>query len=695
MGRGIHTAAYLRNRSPTKSIVGKTPYEEWFGKKPNVSHLRIFGSKVIVLDKQPHRSKLKTRGNEYILIGYSEEAKAYRLWNPTTHKIIKSRDVIFYEGTNTDSTLNTNTIHVSDILVQSNTSSTASTGGNADVVPEHSNIGRGRPKIIRTGKPGRPTKEYHQNNLILSAGKRCSQKAENPISIEDAFSRPDANAWKNAMKKEFRSLKESDTWELVNLPEKSRVIGNKWIFNIKRNASGDIEKYKCRLVAKGCSQKYQVDFFETFSPVVRQSTIRLILALAVQYGLLVHHMDVTSAYLNSDLHDEVFMRQPDGFVDPNFPRKVCKLKKSLYGLKQSGREWNNKLHEVLVKMNFTRCNGDNCVYIKNKKNDFNIIAVYVDDLIIACSHDSELKKIKGKISAEFDTVDKGQLSDYLGIRVRRDGNRGSMHLDQEAYINDILGKFDMDIHCRTNYTPLNSGFNLFEEDDINLQKVDPQEYQSIVGSLMYIATSTRPDIMHSVSCLSQFNSNPNSRHLAAVKHLLRYLRFTKAAKLNYIKCIDPLRCHVDADWGTSADNRRSYTGYVFLLAGAAISWQSKKQQSVALSTTEAEYMAISEAAKEAVYLRRFIKKMGFDEEINEPTTINNDNLGAQQLVRNPVYHARTKHIDIKYHYVREIFKNKLIDLQYVQTQDMIADGLTKKLNKIKHNVFVKSLGITY
>lgn len=320
------------------------------------------------------------------------------------------------------------------------------------------------------------------------------------------------------------------------------------------------------------------------------------------------------------------------------------------------------------------------------------MAVYVDDIILATSTEVMLNKIKTNLHNAFQIVDKGPIHYCLGIQVERIGNRGSIQIHQSQYIDDLLNKNNMQ-DCKPYYTPLNAGQKLVKSDESSNQ-VDATEYQSLIGSIMFLAVSTRPDILHSISKLSQFNVSPSTDHLVAVKHLLRYLKQTSNLKLVYLKTNEPLHSFVDADWAGNVDDRKSYTGYSFFLAGGAISWESKKQPSVALSSTEAEYMALSQASKEAVYLRNLIMELGFPKYVSDPIHIYCDNTGAQQLVKNPVYHARTKHIDIRHHYVRQIYEESIIELKYISTEDMIADILTKNLYRPKHEKFVKGLGLS-
>lgn len=318
----------------------------------------------------------------------------------------------------------------------------------------------------------------------------------------------------------------------MDKPKGRNVIGSKWVFVTKHKADGSIEKFKARLVARGCSQKYSIDYFDTYAPVIRHSTIRMILSIAVHYNLLVHHIDIASAYLNGHLNEDVYMKQPEKFENKRYPSKVCKLNKSLYGLKQAGREWNRTLNEILERMGFVKCKSDNCLYVMNRGNEMNIIAVYVDDMLIACSLEDSMKSILTELNKELDAVDRGPVSYYLGMEIERVG-RGDILLHQKKYIQDLLKTWSM-VDCKPASTPFASGVILDKccrEDCPDM--VDVKKYQSLIGGLMYLAVISRPDLAHTLSKLSQFNTHPHKDHFIAAKHVLRYLKGEQDATIKY------------------------------------------------------------------------------------------------------------------------------------------------------------------
>ncbi len=542
-------------------------------------------------------------------------------------------------------------------------------------------IVRGRPTINRTGRPGRPRKQ--RNQMV------CNATDENiPQTVEQATSSEDCDKWLKAMDDELQALWKNKTWSLVDLPSGCKAIPCKWVYAVKRNVNGEIERYKARLVAKGCNQRFGIDFHETFSPVVRYSTIRILLALAVREKMFLHQIDVSTAYLNSSLQDEIFMQQPPNFVNDKSPNKVLRLHKALYGLKQSGKEWNSRLDATLRIMDFVPCGNEPCLYKGTKKNKLVLIAVYVDDIIIGCSDKSVVLEVKAQISNEFQVIDKGQLRHFLGMEIEREGETGIIRLGQSQYIRDVLKMYGMET-CKPLAVPLEAGYQVSCDDDS--EKVDQQQYQSLVGTLIYNATSTRPDILHSVSKLAQRNSDPRKEHMVRLKHILRYLAGTINLKLIYEPNGNNLQCFVDADWGGNAVDRKSYTGFVFSLGGCPITWESVKQKSVALSSTEAEYMAASDASKEAIYLKRILMELNAWD--GGPVVLHIDNQGAQKLEENPVYHRRSKHIDIRFHHIRDLVQSREIRLEYCPTANMIADVLTKNLSKVKHYGFMKLMNI--
>ena len=509
-----------------------------------------------------------------------------------------------------------------------------------------------------------------------------------PITLKEALVSPNAKEWQEAADLEYESLLENETWDLVDLPRERKAVGSRWVFRVKHHSDGGVERYKCRLVAKGYSQLYGADYDETFSPVVRFSSILTLLSFAIQNNLHVHQMDVVTAFLNGQLEEEIYMEQPEGYIKPGQEHLVCKLKKSIYGLKQSPRCWSKAFTEFMMEIGFKQSTSDPCVFVRSKK-ELEILAVYVDDLILITESTESMNELKVSLKERYKMKDMGELSYILGISVIQDKEKNCVILHQKHYIEAILQKYGMD-NAKPVATPADANVKLRKSDGVS-KPVDQHTYQSMVGSLLYAAMATRPDIAQAVSAVSKFNANPDAAHLTAVKRILRYLKGTANFALKYEQSDSrALIGFSDADWAGDQDDRHSTTGNVFLLSGGAVSWLSKKQATVALSTAVAEYIALSQAAQEGIWLKRLLSDLGVEA---MSTVILEDNQGAIAIAKNPVNHSRTKHIDIRYHYIRECVQNGQIELQYCPTNDMKADIFTKPLTRQKFEHLRGEIGL--
>ena len=398
----------------------------------------------------------------------------------------------------------------------------------------------------------------------------------------------------------------------------------------------------------------------------------------------IEHLDVKTAFLNGDLKERVLMEIPEGFGNEGNKGKVCLLKKALYGLKQSPRAWYEKINDTLLNIGLKKSKYEPCVYYDGEKNSESllIVALFVDDLFVFSKSEEKRKKLKETLISKFEMTDLGLAKNMLGIRVTQ--TKEGITWDQKAYVEKLLSKFNM-TDCKPVATPLEGKLSCGEaSEDLDVP------YQELIGSLMYLSVCTRPDICHTLSYLSQFNKSHGIEHWKAAKRVLRYLKGSLDFKLKFEKTGKPIYGFVDSDWASDED-RKSYTGYVFKFGGSAVSWESRKQSLVALSSTEAEYIGLTEAAKEATFLRNFL---GEYVEFQEPMILYNDNQSAQKLSSNPVFHKRTKHIDIKYHFVREVLQNGVVKIEYLPTEEMVADILTKPLCRVKHLKFCKLMMVS-
>lgn len=487
----------------------------------------------------------------------------------------------------------------------------------------------------------------------------------------------------------MRSLTENNTWNLVELPEGRKAIKTKWIFKTKRDEKGNILRYKARYVAKGCAQKFGQDYVETFAPVVRYSTIRLLMALALKRGLKVDQMDAITAFLQGDLSEVIYVEQPEYFTDGT--NKVGKLNRAMYGLKQAGREWNRTLVNALKSFDLIQSKVDPCVFY-NHKLDL-IVAIYVDDILIFWRDAAALAKIKQSLCNTFKMKDMGSAKHILGIRVNQ--GDGFIELDQSAYIKSILERFNLE-NSKAVATPGETSVKLSAKPDSN--EADDEEelakipYQEAVGCLLYLSQGTRPDIAHSITSVSRFNSNYRMTHWRAVKRIFRYLNGSINLKLRYSNTIDDdLNGYTDADWASEVDKRRSCTGYVFKLANAAVTWHSSYQKTVAKSTADAEYMSLSDGVAEALWLRQLINEL--DKNLAKTISIKCDSQSAIDLSETDAYRSNTKHIDVRYHFIREKIKQKIVKVNHVRTEEMVADNLTKAVPKDKHWFCVNQCGL--
>ena len=477
---------------------------------------------------------------------------------------------------------------------------------------------------------------------------------------------------------ELRSIEENRTWTLTELPQGRRAIGLKWVFKVKKDEHGAVVRHKARLVVKGYAQCHGIDYDEVFAPVARMEAVRLLLALAAHEGWEVHHMDVKTAFLNGDLQEEVFVEQAPGFTQPGQEHKVFKLHKALYGLHQAPRAWNQKLDEKLSLLGFVRSTSDHAIYCRGSGVERLVVGVYVDDLVITGTNSSSIKKFKEEMTAVFKMSDLGLLSYYLGIEVKQ--KEEGITLSQGSYALKILEKGGM-LDCNPCQVPMDPKVKLTKES--SSMSVDATEFRSLVGSLRYLV-NTRPDLAFSVGYVSRFMEGPHEEHLAAVKHILRYLAGTKNWALFYPRKKGEkaeLRGFSDSDLAGDLDGRKSTTGVLFFLGDSPVSWQSAKQKVVAQSSCEAENIAAAAAANQGVWLARLLAEM-LDSVVSRPL-LRVDNKSAISLMKNPVHHDRSKHIDVKFHVIRDYAQSGQIEVKFIGTNEQLGDILTKPLGKNK------------
>lgn len=730
-GEAVATAVYLLNRAPTKSLTNITPYEAWKNKKPSVQHLRTFGSVAYAKVTKPHLPKLADRSVKTVMLGYETNAKAYRLYDPVNKQLLVSRDVIFDENAQWDwSSMqqqedessdaefavfypedeNTETREFSEVPKQGE-----EVHGDADLGSPHTPAaqttsgedtfstplaaparGVGSVDGDETGAAASASagpQGYRNLQELLDQTEPyelidsdlCMLSAEEPSNLVEA--RKEA-CWCRAMDEEINSIVENETWIMVDPPKDQKPIGLKWVYKIKKDPSGAIVKHKARLVAKGYVQRQGIDYEEVYAPVARLETVRLLVALAAQEEWQVHHMDVKSAFLNGELCEDVYVIQPPGYEKEGQEHRVLKLKKALYGLKQAPRAWNIKLDESLLSLGFARCPLEHGVYVKCSRGARLIVGVYVDDLIITGSSRDEIAKFKDQMMELFKMSDLGLLSYYLGIEVAQ--TTEGITICQASYAEKILDKAGMS-ECNPSQVPMEPKIKLRKS--TKDQKVDSTYFRSLVGSLRYLV-NTRPDLAFSVGIVSRFMEEPTVHHMNAIRQILRYLRGTINYGCHYRKGVEGeprLLGYSDSDLAGDIEDRKSTSGTVFFLGSNLVTWASQKQKVVAISSCEAEYIAAATAACQAIWLSRLLA--GLQEKEEQVVKLKVDNKSAISLCKNPVLHDRSKHIDIRYHFIRDCVETGKITVEHVSTGDQLADLLTKPLPRVKFIELRERIGI--
>lgn len=723
-----NTAAYVMNRTPRVRLVGKTPIEMWSGKKPDVSNLRIFGSKVMVHVPKEKRQKWSPKANEMIFIGYDNQKKGFRCYDNQSKKVIVSRDVKFYESFSSTVMMNgdqqsddaeklVENVDVENVddgasdQFESANELTSAEINDREASPQ-SEIELDGTLINRQSTPNAINQTtdaedddtndsdfYTRAHIETASTPRKGDRnrkqvrpfqiahfalfAGEPESVNDALASEDHAKWKMAMQEEMQAHAQNGTWTLAQLPTGRKAIKAKWVFKVKNDGDDKPQRYKARLVAKGYAQKAGIDYDETFSPVVRHNTIRFLVALAAEKQMKIFQMDAITAFLQGELTEEIFMEQPEAFNDGT--NRVCRLNKAVYGLKQAGRVWNKKLDGFLTNAGYVKSKCDPCVYVKGNL----IIAVYVDDLLIFYSDIKKLDEAREQLHTHFKMKDIGQAKCCLGIRINQCAD--FIELDQSKYVIFLLQKFGM-AQCKPCKTPseLNQKLTKGMVDEQN-SITGTVPYQELVGSLLYLANGTRPDIAYAISEVSRFNNNYAESHWMAAKRVLRYLRGTIDLKLRYEHNGKKLQAFCDADWGSESDDRKSRTGFVVTMAGAAISWCSKKQSIVALSSTEAEYIALSSTIREMLWITQLREEIGY--KLSTAAEVYCDNQSTIKLACSEAYRPRTKHIDIRLHHVRDQIGARLIDLKYIKTEKQVADSLTKSVTSEKTTLCTNGMGL--
>uniref|UniRef100_A0A2N9GCF6 Integrase catalytic domain-containing protein n=1 Tax=Fagus sylvatica TaxID=28930 RepID=A0A2N9GCF6_FAGSY len=648
----FEAACYLINRMPTPLLHGKTPFESLTLRPPNYLKLRTFGCLCYPWLKPYNNSKLDPKSTPCIFLGYSLTQSAYKCLDIKDPPPLSFFAMLCLTNTPflTPPTLLLvpPSLTLPEVLHPPAPPDLQSSSPGILSLPSDNTTLSSSPAAPAPPPPHRMTTRsmnniYKPKHMYLVTKHPLPDTLE-PTCVSQALKHPQ---WRHAMSQEFTALVKHGTWDLVPPQSSQNQIGCKWVFRIKRKPDGSIDRYKARLVAKGFHQRPGLDYTTTFSPVVKPTTIRTVLSIALMHRWPIRQLDVNNAFLHGTLEEDVFMTQPRGFVDSNFPNYVCKLKKSIYGLKQAPRAWYNELKGALLDLHFSQSKSDPSLFIYHAGGHTMYFLVYVDDLLIT-------------------------------------GSSTLLH----QYIRGLLDRVKMD-GAKDVQTPQSTSITLKLQDGSSL--TDATTYRQVIGALQYLSF-TRPDIAFSVNKLAQFMHQPTATHWTAAKRILRYLKHTIHHGLHLTRTnSSTLQAYSDADWAGNFDDRSSTTAYLIFLGNNLISWSTRKQRAIARSSTEAEYRALAATTSEIAWLTSLLSKLHLP--LSKPPLILCDNIGATQLSLNPVMHSRMKHIAIDLHFVRDYVNKGLLDVRHVSTHDQFADLLTKALPKARFHLLKSKIGV--
>ncbi|KAL0355010.1 UNVERIFIED_CONTAM: Retrovirus-related Pol polyprotein from transposon RE1 [Sesamum radiatum] len=592
--------------------------------------------------------------------------KAYKLFDINTQTYLISRDVIFYE----------------DVFPFANTCSSQHRCPlplpfDAVDIPASPQISHSAPPHISPApnsqfsdihsSPDSPAVPSNAPVLPPLPDTLPVRSLLEPHSYKQAVLRPE---WVHAMQQELSALEKNQTWEVTSLPQGKKPIGCKWVYKLKLKDDGSVERCKARLVAKGFSQVEGVDYVDVFSPVAKAVTVRLFLAISSAFSWPLHQLDVNNAFLHGYLDEEIYMLPPEGYSTQ--PGEVCKLKRSLYGLKQASRQWNQELSSKLISFGFSQSAHDHCLFVRGTGDDFIALLVYVDDVLLTSPSSQLIVDVKSYLDQLFTIKDLGLARYFLGLQIARSSKGTS--LNQAKYIQDLILDSGLSA-AKAASTPLPQNLKLSAMGGAALS--DPEPYRRLVGRLLYLGF-TRPDISYSVQQLSQFLQKPCSDHWNAALHVVRYLKGTASTGIFFPASNSfQLQAYCDADWASCLDSRKSVTGFCVFLGDALISWKTKKQATVSRSSAEAEYRSMGTTVCELQWISYLLHDFGIP--VHTPISMFCDNKAALHIMANPVFHERTKHLDIDCHIVRNQYKLGFIAPSFVRSKEQVADLFTKSL----------------
>ena len=491
--------------------------------------------------------------------------------------------------------------------------------------------------------------------------------------------------WANSLHEELHQFVRNDVWELVPRSKGVNVIGTKWIFKNKSYEHGIVIRNKSRLVAQGYTQVEGIYFDETFAPVARLESIRILLAIASHLNFKLYQMDVKSAFLNGMLQEEVYVEQPKGFVDPYRPDDVYKLKRALYGLKQALRAWYDKLTAYLTEHGFKMGFANSTLFIRKDKNYFIVAQIYVDGIVFGATNDSLAQSFADEMKAMFEMSMVGELTYFLGLQVKQ--TDFGIYINQAKYARNLVKRFGL---YKAAHARIPMATNAKLTNDPSGESVDITLYRSMIDCFLYL-TASRPDIAFSVGICSRFQSNSKVLQLNAIKRIIKYVGGTCDYGLFYSKKSNlSLVEFSDSDWAGNADDRKSTTGGCFYIRANLVAWMSKKQNSVSLSTGETKYIVAGNCCSQLLWMKKILSDYGIPQ---DTMVVYYDNSSTIDISKNPIQHSKTKHIEIRYHFIRDLVKRKIMTLEYIPTERQNVDIFTKSLDKSRFETICQVIGV--
>ncbi|TLX70168.1 DDE-type integrase/transposase/recombinase [Labilibacter sediminis] len=797
----INTANFTQNRSYLNKRLLKTPYEILNNRKPNVKFFHVFGCRCFVL-KTTSLNKFAAKADEAIFVGYSTNAKAYRVLNKVTRRIeetinitfdetyVKASTQIFHQSpiftdssdtlpitsfdadfnfffdspaTALDSEKFSSDNHISEFdklldLSSDNKGVSSDNKGVSSVEGEHASIEGESPSIegehTQTSNSAVPaqfegeksqispivissdsdsesfqqaeeyevavpewetmhnpplvkwTRQHPPNQVIGNATDgvltRAQQKLKDaelrihadfcmfhvfiskiePTNVKMALQHSD---WIEAMQAELAEFERNKVWHLVPIPTDQSVLGLKWVFKNKMDKEGNVVRNKARLVVKGYCQQEGIDYGETFAPVARLESVRVFLAFAAHKNFPVYQMDVKCAFLNGEIEETVYVEQPPGFVNSKYPNHCYLLDRAVYGLKQAPRAWYETLTKFLKISNFKQGAVDPTLFLKKVSGHLMIVQIYVDDIIFGSTDPKLSKDFEDLMKSKFEMSMMGKLHFFLGLNIRQTSE--GIFINQEAYLKKLLEKFGYDT-CKKAKVPMVFGTQLNAA--LDQPSVDIHNYRSMIGSLLYL-TASRPDIMFSVCVCARYQSDPREPHLQAVKQIFKYLKYTPTLGLFYPAYTGfGIKAYSDADLGGCKLDRKSTSGGCQFLGDKLVSWQSKKQTCVSISTAESEYIAAASCCSQILWIQSQLLDYGYK---MKKIPIYCDSTSAISICHNPVQHSKTKHIDLRYHFIKDHVQEGNIEIHFIPTAEQLADVFTKALHETTFNRMLTGLGM--